>query len=818
MIDVPISVRDALKDGRLKKYYRILCSRPEKSRSTTYFTLATLSNEDDTTNRTTIFNAGQYRLYNSELNFGFNLILTTVSSGRTKIDQVPAVPGATQTEYFFSVMEETEVYVNILSPGTEIDVQTVVKEIEKTDYVYDFTLDNDSLVHESVKIDERTCSTETLKFGLCEGSSIELQYFGHPNINGYKLQAFIDVCYEGEGWAQKALLTNNDDSYVIKEAGDYKAVIPAGVSGSLEYTDLDGFIITYNIYQSVTEQSISLPNCKKNESVKVISSGTFLVNIMIFTTQPTYTIPLGFFYVDQCSRQASTGIHKITAYNKLKSEYLDANANTMLDIDFVNPSIELTLYDIQKTLLNDYQTGLVEEITLTPSMAAWLWTKGYTASYKKKTFASGSLTSPLNNRMFGLTYTSSATATCVQRCNVIHYDMIADNTYVLQTDENLNDQEDILLAAISRAITKSGISSPAAQIKKVVQSITYDYSSYDGQDPPSNFPTNLKGWAYIYSVILMKSDGTYEWYSKVGYTNKMTGCKGSIQDLTHKILTGYEDMWVVMPRSFGKGNMNQGTWQELWTIGSQSAYEYYDTNGDPRDGGYYPAEQLGNLLPQAGQISGLIPANYITVDPYNLPDFTLRDVLRSTYETVCQYGRLNRETDLFKGMPLNNTRLYPAETLYPADSLYPVGTSESGDSSSYSKLWTDSSSPDTFRNLVITYKGLDVNNMPRDFVLEKEINPDGTKDYICDNNWIFKNMIWTQDQIQAYADTMADLMRGIKWIPFEMWAAGLPYLETGDEIEIHTPDGTFPSYILQRTLSGIQNLQDTYINGSLDIF
>jgi 3-dehydroquinate synthase class II len=52
-----------------------------------------------------------------------------------------------------------------------------------------------------------------------------------------------------------------------------------------------------------------------------------------------------------------------------------------------------------------------------------------------------------------------------------------------------------------------------------------------------------------------------------------------------------------------------------------------------------------------------------------------------------------------------------------------------------------------------------------------------------------------------------------------MWASGLPYLETGDEIEIVDRQGqTHTSYVLKRTLEGIQNLQDTYENGIVDVF
>lgn len=86
------------------------------------------------------------------------------------------------------------------------------------------------------------------------------------------------------------------------------------------------------------------------------------------------------------------------------------------------------------------------------------------------------------------------------------------------------------------------------------------------------------------------------------------------------------------------------------------------------------------------------------------------------------------------------------------------------------------------------------------------------------DNWLFKNMLWTDADVGAYADRMVPKLQDITWFPFEMWLPGLPYLETGDEIEVTVNDSTYTTYILQRQLKGIHNLQDTYINGALDIF
>ena len=201
------------------------------------------------------------------------------------------------------------------------------------------------------------------------------------------------------------------------------------------------------------------------------------------------------------------------------------------------------------------------------------------------------------------------------------------------------------------------------------------------------------------------------------------------------------------------------------------------------------------------------------------PDVTLRELQSAVYETACQFGQLSRSTDLFSGVELNLSALYPADTLYPANNLYPGGVRERTVKSGYSKLWSEAGNVQKWRNLIITYKGLDENNNPTDLQYEDVINADGTQDYVCGDNWLFRNLIWTQTQIADYADAMIAKMQDVTWFPFEMWGAGLPYIETGDQIEIVDPEGnTETSYILSRQLQGIQNLQGTFINGVLDIF
>jgi hypothetical protein len=196
---------------------------------------------------------------------------------------------------------------------------------------------------------------------------------------------------------------------------------------------------------------------------------------------------------------------------------------------------------------------------------------------------------------------------------------------------------------------------------------------------------------------------------------------------------------------------------------------------------------------------------------------TLRDLQSAVFEIDCQYGKLDRVTDLFAGIDLNNGALFPRDDLYPDDMLLPEGISEAGYPAMYSKLWADEGNVRSFRNLIITYKttsgGSEVEAQ-----LTKVVNANGTDDYIMDDNWLFRNLIWTAQQVGTYADAMVTKMQNIRWFPFEMWCVGLPYLEAGDAIEIKMKEGTYLSYVLRRTLNGIQNLQDEMINGTLDIF
>lgn len=603
------------------------------------------------------------------------------------------------------------------------------------DGTVDFTIENDALVSESVKIDERMCTGNQLKFGLCEGSSLEFQYFDNPNITGRQIQAFIDV----------------------------------------QYVDADNEL-------------------------------------------QWYEIPMGFFTVDQCPMQFSTGIRKVTAYNKLRSEYLDQKANMLIEEAFDFGSVYVT--DIVDYLLKDFSIDKKYE-EATPSH-----TESYGLTYSKKssTFTYSDLTGnqgpfgPVNLPTWGSVTTSTPIGFRVMAA-LKHYTSLSGYPVRLVLPDYLDEIDEEIKVFIRTQLGKIHTTTSIDTLWNRIRNLTYD-STDPYLDWEDKCLTN-----YIFSITIIYDDDSVDVYG-----NNAVNSKGSFAELSKITLLNVKTIYMLFPVDIGfydPSDTSTGGDPSNTIYLTGRARRYYPNATDPYEYYYPPTFSDGSLITTEEVfddfsvykiIGGISDADFITVDPTQLSDVTLRDLQGAIYEMNCQYGKLDRETDLFSGTSLNNSRLLPADTLYPSDTLYPNGDSIRANKSMYQKLWTDSQGVQSFRYLIITYKGLDENNQEVEKVLQRTVNADGTTDYNMSDNWLFKNLVWSDADVGTYADAMVLKMQNVTWFPFEMWCAGLPYIETGDELEISNSEGTYTSYVLQRQLNGIQNLQDTFIDGELDIF
>lgn len=593
---------------------------------------------------------------------------------------------------------------------------------------YSFTIDNNSIVKESVRIDERMATGKYLKFGLCEGASLEFQYFDHPNINGKDIQVFI----------------------------------------SIEYVDSNDELAWYDI-------------------------------------------PMGWFSVDQCPMQWDTGIFKVTAYNKLKSAYLDQKCNTMLDESINDPTIQVSVIGLRNYFLSDFEVKPYGN-ALSPDM--WWHDSNSTRSMDMTITNKTDVNTPINYYNSGVSDSDRVCALWIQAEAYI-YTVDPNNYY--QFIEIARKYYDCQLSFIN-------------YLSNMIDNSPVDVS---GEDVWESLNTSTT-WQSCFSIKLIDANNVAKYYSDYAYKNGISGIDGTVNDLIKMLITGVSKIEIYIPKNFKiaprrqfytakyVGRLNGAT-DIQYEIDSSHSTATYPVLKYP-DGAYIPliTDDHDPMVYRdwfnVYDVENLNPADLIVLEPDTMPDFTLRDLISASYETVAQYGKLDRETDLFDGVELNQGGLYPQDTLYPADSLYPQGNALHPFPSSYSKLWTDTVGEQSFRYLIITYKTI-VDGEETDRTLQRTVNTHGTTNYNMSDNWLFRNLVWTAEDVGTYADAMVEKMRDIRWFPFELWGAGLPHIETGDAIEITDKNGdTHTSYVLTRTLSGVQDLQDTFINGELDIF
>lgn len=727
MLDVPYNVKRALRLGRYKKNYKIKVYRREYV--TTYNDIATLKNGS----YFTVGFDGTYQFYAAAGGVSFGFERRTSASGETYFFAPQVGAGYSLWEQELKAIDITDdyAYYHVTSLTGSVDSITLRQPYSSYQNVYAFTIDNDTLIKESVKIDERMVTGKYLEFGLCEGSSLEFQYFNHENINGCELEVLLSIEYRND---------NNEEAW--------------------------------------------------------------------------YDIPMGWFTVNQCPMQFSTGIYKVTAYNKLKSDYLDAKANDLIIEQYDNPNALIPIADIKNMLLADYEinTAEYERVPITNTGGIGYGKSLGSTTYTFKGDYRQSWWTDEENNVTGYPWVTSWEREAI---------LDANSNYVirlqpLSADIDIGAYEWQFYNWIYNTLCDDLTGGQSKANKFITAMLQSHYSS-------SN---DYRGWQSFFGIELTKSDDTVEYYSTVAYELGISGITGTIRDLIKKSITGYKKVKFNIPYDIEFLISNSYTSDP---VAQQQFYDNHRTYYNKTFIWKYPPTNIGvpdHMVTYATPFAVYEITNYSDVDminvtPADMADVTLRDIISAIYELNCQYGRLDRVTDLFSGIELNQGGLYPRDDLYPNNYLYPQGA-EHPHPSTYLKLWTDTIGAQSFRYLIITYKTLVTEGGTTsevDKVLQRTVNTNGTKDYNMSDNWLFRNLIWTDEEIAQYAEAMVEKMRNITWFPFEMWSVGLPYLEAGDAIEITDKEGnTYTSYILNRQLNGIHNLQDTFINGELDIF
>lgn len=177
-----------------------------------------------------------------------------------------------------------------------------------------------------------------------------------------------------------------------------------------------------------------------------------------------------------------------------------------------------------------------------------------------------------------------------------------------------------------------------------------------------------------------------------------------------------------------------------------------------------------------------------------------KDVIQSICEINGCFGHIGRDGK-FQYIHLENSAqgLYPSNDLYPAEDLFPIqSASTTVEKSLYISCEYEDFISQSITKLQIREKEGDVGG----------IAGEGDNSYIIEDNFLLYGK--STDELNSIAAKTLEVIGKASYRPFKAEIVGNPCFEVGDAIRLFTKYEIIETYILNRTLSGIQGLRDDF--------
>lgn len=174
-----------------------------------------------------------------------------------------------------------------------------------------------------------------------------------------------------------------------------------------------------------------------------------------------------------------------------------------------------------------------------------------------------------------------------------------------------------------------------------------------------------------------------------------------------------------------------------------------------------------------------------------------RDVLKAICEINGVFGHFDR-TGTLVYVSLQDTGLYPSDTLYPGDDLYP----QSG--------WAAAEELEYYKS--ITYEDYLIDGIDRVQIRQEEgdigaVVGSGSNAYVVEGNFLAYGM--GSADLTKLAWSIYDMIAGKTYRPAKIVSYAMPWIEVGDGLRAITTDTEIATFVLTRTMSGIQAMMDT---------
>lgn len=186
-----------------------------------------------------------------------------------------------------------------------------------------------------------------------------------------------------------------------------------------------------------------------------------------------------------------------------------------------------------------------------------------------------------------------------------------------------------------------------------------------------------------------------------------------------------------------------------------------------------------------------------TIEPQQLSGL---DVLKAICEINGCFGHIEK-TGLLVYVSLQQTGLYPSETLYPEESLYP---SEFGGDGLPTETISTYKQPMIYEDyLVEGFDSLTIRGEEGDVGANVG---EGDNLYTIEGNFLVYGK--SAAELLNIAQSLLNKIKGRIYRPASLDCNCMPWLEVGDAIIVPTRNDVIETFVTKRTISGCQNMRD----------
>lgn len=183
------------------------------------------------------------------------------------------------------------------------------------------------------------------------------------------------------------------------------------------------------------------------------------------------------------------------------------------------------------------------------------------------------------------------------------------------------------------------------------------------------------------------------------------------------------------------------------------------------------------------------------------------DVLKALCQINARFGQIGRDGKFYyRRLSHIEEALYPALDLYPSPDLYPSreNANEIFNKADYRKITYEPFQTEVAGKVVIYNQSGAVGGS----------SGSGTNEFSITDN----PLAYGLNNMNDACDNIMSEMGTIQFIPAKIDVLGLPWIECGDIVMVNTMKNVVRTYVLSRTLKGIQSLFDTYVSSNDQFF